>query len=122
MKEFLQAQVPLERGNQFMVSRKTHTKPSGLVSEQSNQDNFVEIVEASQGSEESKPMSLIHPGATIQYRIPRIVSPANYDWEWHSGKIERVDERWQMVLVIPATESEPWLWVSMTYIKTEGGA
>lgn len=60
----------------------------------------------------------VQPGMTVQYRIPVIKSPTNYEWEWHRGKIELVDERRQMVLVIPEREQEPWLWVAMIYIKT----
>ena len=35
----------------------------------------------------------------------------------HRGRIELVDEDWQMVLVIPETEEEPWRWVGMTYVQ-----
>ena len=61
--------------------------------------------------------SSFQPGMTVQYRIPVITSPTNYIWEEHSGKIELVDEDWQMVLVIPETEDQPWRWVSLTYVQ-----
>jgi len=58
------------------------------------------------------------PGMRVQYRIPvRITSPTKYEWEWHSGTIEMVDEDWQMVLVIPETEGQPWRWVAMRYVS-----
>jgi len=63
--------------------------------------------------------SSIQPGATVQYRIPRIQSPTNHEWEWHRGTIELVDEDWQMVLIIPETEQEPWRWVAPCYVKAE---
>jgi hypothetical protein len=52
-----------------------YTKPCGQASESPNQDNFVDIVDESQESEESKTMGSFKPGSTIQYRIPRLVSP-----------------------------------------------
>ena len=94
-----------------------YTKPCEQDPKTSNRDNFVDIVDESQGSEESKTLGLFKPGTTIQYRIPRIGSPTNYDWEWHRGRIELVDEDWQMVLVIPETEQEPWRWVSLVYVQ-----
>ena len=62
--------------------------------------------------------STVQPGMTVQYRIPvRITSPTKYEWEWHCGTIELVDEDWQMVLIIPETEGQPWRWVAMYYIQ-----
>ena len=59
----------------------------------------------------------VQPGMTVQYRIPvRITSPTKYEWAWHQGTIELVDEDWQMVLVIPKTEEQPWRWVAMCYV------
>jgi len=61
--------------------------------------------------------SAIQPGMTVQYRIPvRITSPTKYEWAWHQGTIELVDEDWQMVLVIPKMEEQPWRWVAMCYV------
>jgi hypothetical protein len=57
------------------------------------------------------------PGMRVQYRIPVIKSPKDYEWECHRGRIELVDEDWQMVLVLPETEDQPWRWVNLTYIK-----
>ena len=55
-------------------------------------------------------------GRRIRYRIP-IGEATSYEWEWHQGRIELIDERWNMALVIPETERELWRWVSMIYIK-----
>jgi hypothetical protein len=84
----------------------------------SNQGNFVDIVDESQGSKESKTLSSFTIGSTIQYRIPvRITSPTKYEWAWHRGTIELVDEDWQMILVLPETEEQPWRWIAAVYVQ-----
>ena len=62
--------------------------------------------------------STVQPGMTVQYRIPvRITSPTTYEWEWHQGKIEMIDEGQQLALVIPLDEGYPWRWVAICYIE-----
>jgi hypothetical protein len=62
----------------------------------------------------------IHPGMTVQYRIPvRITSPTKYEWAWHQGTVEIVDEDQHLALVTPIDEEEPWRWVSLTYVKVK---
>ena len=62
----------------------------------------------------------IYPGMTVHYRIPvRITSPTNYEWEWHQGRVEIIDEDQHLVLVTPVDEEAPWRWVSLTYVKAE---
>ena len=115
--------VAIQPAHNFPGPKETstkYTKPPGPASERPNQGNFVDIVDESQRSGESKTLGSFTPGSTIQYRIPRIVSPVNYEWEWHRGRIELVDEDWQMVLVIPETEEQPWRWIWKGYIKAEG--
>ena len=43
--------------------------------------------------------------------------PTKDEGEWHRGTIELIDEDWQMGLVIPENEQEPWRWVAMVYIQ-----
>jgi len=63
--------------------------------------------------------STVQPGMTVQYRIPvRITSPTKYEWEWHQGTVEMVDEDQHLVLVLPRDEEEPWRWVSLTYVQS----
>ena len=72
----------------------------------------IRVIERAPGQQPS-----IYPGLKVHYRIPvRITSPTKYEWEWHQGTIELVDEDWQMVLVIPKTEEQPWRWVAMCYV------
>lgn len=62
----------------------------------------------------------VSPGMKVQYRIPvKITSPTKYEWEWHQGRVEMVDEDRQMVLVLPETEDQPWRWVAMCYVRKE---
>jgi hypothetical protein len=62
----------------------------------------------------------IQPGMTVQYRIPvRITSPTKYEWAWHQGTVEIVDEDQHLVLVTPLDEKQTWRWVSLTYVKAE---
>ena len=62
----------------------------------------------------------VQPRMTVHYPIPvKITSPTKYEWEWHCGTIERVDEDWQMVRVIPETEEQPWRWVARCYVSKE---
>ena len=62
----------------------------------------------------------VQPGMTVHYPIPvKITSPTNYDWEWHCGTIELVDEDWQRIRVIPETEEQPWRWVPRCYVSKE---
>jgi len=94
-----------------------YTKPCGQVPESPDTGNFVDIVDEFQRSEESKTLGSFTPGTTVHYRIPvKITSPTKYEWEWHQGTIELVDEDWQMVLVIPETKDQPWRWVAMCYV------
>ena len=95
------------------------TKPCGQIQESANSSNSVDFVDPTLRSENVKPPHSPKPGMTIRYRIPVIQSPTDYEWEWHEGSIELVDEDWQMVLVIPETEGQPWRWVARCYIQKE---
>jgi len=106
---------PTFPGSQETSTKYTKSQDPG--SEDPTQDNIVDIVDESQGFEKSKALGSFKPGTKVQYRIPRIVSPTNYEWECHRGRIELVDEDWQMVLVIPETEEQPWRWVARCYVK-----
>ncbi|MDR4495114.1 MAG: hypothetical protein R3B74_11960 [Nitrospirales bacterium] len=60
------------------------------------------------------------PGLVVGYRIPIVKNPVDYDWEWHEGTVDLIDEAAQQVLIIPDAEEEPWRWVSTCYVQPKG--
>lgn len=60
------------------------------------------------------------PGLVVRYRIPIVKNPVDYDWEWHEGTVNLINEAAQQVLIIPDTEEEPWRWVSTCYVQLKG--
>jgi len=62
--------------------------------------------------------TVIQPDMIIHYEIPSTgARPTDSVWEWHQGRVERIDEDWQIALIIPDTEPQPWRWVSLVYIQ-----
>ena len=58
-------------------------------------------------------------GDRVVYRTPRIRTGFDHDWVECLGTVHMIDEDWQMVLVIPETEQEPWRWVASCYVQKE---
>jgi len=72
-----------------------------------------------QGDEGASP--ILKPGDQVVYRTPPIRSALGSDWIESIGTVHMIDENWQMVLVIPKTEEQPWRWVAMAYVRKGTG-
>ena len=53
----------------------------------------------------------------VQYRTPRIEGSTVVAWEDHRGRIELVDPRWEMALLVPENKEEGWIWIPFVYCK-----
>lgn len=97
-----------------------YTKPCRQVRPRPVWSNFVDCVDEIQESEIAQPLGVLKPGTFVRYKIPRILTPIRYEWEWHEGTVDLINEETCRVLVIPDTEEGPWRWVSTCYVQSKG--